>query len=100
MEKNLEFISKLESRIDTIANLVSQLKEDNVELLKQNESLKFKLQLANGTMPNNSGTKIQEPPDSPGDKGILESQSEDVRRRVQSALFKLNQLRQAVLEAS
>lgn len=100
MEKNLEFISKLESRIDTIANLVSKLKEDNVELLKQNESLKFKLQLTDGTMPNNAGTKRQEPPDSPGVKGILGSQSEDVRHRVQSALFKLNQLRQAVLEAS
>lgn len=100
MEKNLEFISKLESRIDKIANLVSKLKEDNEELLKQNESLKFKLQSANGAMPNNADTQRREPLDSLGIKGISESQSEDVRHIVQSALIKLNQLRQAVLEAS
>ena len=97
MEKNLEFISNLESQIDKIANLVSKLKEDNEELIKQNDSLKLKIQSANGNKPNSAETKKQALSDS---MGITDLQSEDVRRRVQNALSKLNQLRQAVLEAS
>lgn len=97
MEKNLEFISNLESQIDKISSLVSKLKEDKEDLVQQNEKLKNEIKSANRNIPADADTKNQEAAHS---SGISETQSEDVRRMVQNALNKLNQLRQAFMEAS
>lgn len=97
MGKNLEFISNLESQIDKISSLVSKLKEDKEDLVRHNEKLKNEIKSANRNIPVDTDTKNQEAMHS---SGISETQSEDVRRMVQNALNKLNQLRQAFMEAS
>ncbi len=97
MEKEIENYSKLENQIDKIADLVIQLKEENSQLRDQNNQFTIQLESLNGN--NHSQVKSTSNENSQK-KELTLAQYEYLRKSVKNALSKLDQLRQAVMEAS
>ena len=97
MIKEIENYSKLESQIDKIAHLLTHLKEENSQLRDQNNQLTIQINSLNG---NNQSRVNSISKENSQKKEITIAQYEFMRKSVNNALSKLDQLRQAVMEAS
>ena len=100
MEKELENYINLENQIEKIADLATKLKEENKQLKRQNEQLMIQSQSAERSHNQEADTNSGNSFDELMREGLSGTKSEIVRSRVKSALLKLDQLRQAVMEAN
>lgn len=99
MPLHVDSIDNLEKQIDKLADLAVKLKEENKQLLLKNEELSNQLKPINGKSTENGSRNQESTANAKAISDISKANNEDVRRRIQSALVKLNHLRKAVMEA-
>ena len=91
MEKELEVFEKLENQIGRLVDLINKLKKENIDLKSENESLK--------NLTSNVGSSITVAVDENGQgtnktmTRVNNSQAEIIKKRIESALEELDQLR-------
>lgn len=100
MPLHVESIDNLEKQIDKLADLAVKLKEENKQLLLKNKELSNQIKSINGKSTENGSRNQESTANAKAIAGISKANNEDVRRRIQSALVKLNHLRKAVMEAN
>lgn len=99
MPLHVDSIDNLEKQIDKLADLAVKLKEENKQLLLKNKELSNQIKSINGKSTENGSRNQESTANAKAISGISSANNEDVRRRIQSALMKLNHLRKAVMEA-
>ncbi|MCP4724015.1 MAG: cell division protein ZapB [bacterium] len=91
MEKEIEVFEKLENQIGRLVDLINKLKKENIDLKSENESLK--------NLTSNVTSSITVAVDENGKgtnktmTGVNNSQAEIIKKRIESALEELDQLR-------